>query len=252
VKVSVITPTTGNPFLKECIESVRNQTYKNIEHIVVVDGKSRWEQAEKVLFEAAFPRGESSSDRLLVLPYPTGTDRYNGHRVYGGTTYFADGDYHLWLDDDNVLEPDHVEKLVNLVQEKNLDWAYSLRKIIDKDGNVLCLDDCESLGMWASILHPEDYFVDVNCYFVKKQVAVGITPVWYRKFREPGQMEIDRAIASVLMHQNNKLKFDCTRDYTVRYRVGNTGLSVQAEFFLKGNEAMLQRHNNKLPWKKEA
>ena len=252
MKVSVITPTTGNPFLKECIESVRNQTYKNIEHIVVVDGKSRWEQAEKVLFEAAFPRGESSSDRLLILPYPTGTDRYNGHRVYGGTTYFADGDYHLWLDDDNVLEPDHVEKLVNLVQEKNLDWAYSLRKIIDKDGNVLCLDDCESLGMWASILHPEDYFVDVNCYFVKKQVAVGITPVWYRKFREPGQMEIDRAIASVLMHQNNKLKFDCTRDYTVRYRVGNTGLSVQAEFFLKGNEAMLQRHNNKLPWKKEA
>lgn len=252
MKVSVITPTTGNPFLKECIESVRNQTYKNIEHIVVVDGKSRWEQAEKVLFEAAFPRGESSSDRLLVLPYPTGTDRYNGHRVYGGTTYFADGDYHLWLDDDNMLEPNHIESLVKLVQEKNLDWAYSLRKIIDKDGNVLCLDDCESLGMWASILHPEDYFVDVNCYFVKKQVAVGITPVWYRKFREPGQMEIDRAIASVLMHQNNKLKFDCTRDYTVRYRVGNTGLSVQAEFFLKGNEAMLQRHNNKLPWKKEA
>ena len=249
MKVSVITPTTGNPFLKECIESVRNQTYKNIEHIVVVDGKSRWEQAEKVLFEAAFPRGESSSDRLLVLPYPTGTDRYNGHRVYGGTTYFADGDYHLWLDDDNVLEPDHVEKLVNLVQEKNLDWAYSLRKIIDKDSNVLCLDDCESLGMWASILHPQDFFVDVNCYFVKKEVAVQITPVWYRKFREPGQMEIDRAIAAVLMHPNNKLKFDCTRDYTVRYRVGNTGLSVQAEFFLKGNEAMLQRHNGKLPWK---
>jgi hypothetical protein len=249
MKVSVITPTTGNQFLKECIESVRNQTYKNIEHIVVVDGKSRWEQAEKVLFEAAFPRGESSSDRLLVLPYPTGTDRYNGHRVYGGTTYFADGDYHLWLDDDNMLEPNHIESLVKLVQEKNLDWAYSLRKIIDKDGNVLCLDDCESLGMWASILHPQDFFVDVNCYFVKKQVAVQITPVWYRKFREPGQMEIDRAIAAVLMHPNNKLKFDCTRDYTVRYRVGNTGLSVQAEFFLKGNEAMLQRHNGKLPWK---
>ena len=151
-----------------------------------------------------------------------------------------------------MLEPNHIESLVKLVQEKNLDWAYSLRKIIDKDGNVLCLDDCESLGMWASILHPEDYFVDVNCYFVKKQVAVGITPVWYRKFREPGQMEIDRAIASVLMHQNNKLKFDCTRDYTVKYRVGNTGLSVQAEFFLKGNEAMLQKYNGNLPWKKEA
>ena len=248
MKVSVITPTTGNPFLKECIDSVRKQTYKNVEHIVVVDGRSRWQNAEPILFEATFPRGESSSDKLLVLPYPTGTDRYNGHRVYGGTTYFADGDYHIWLDDDNILEPDHIEKLVKLVQEKNLDWAYSLRKIIDKDGKILCLDDCESLGMWHSILHPKDFFVDVNCYFVKKEVAVGMSPVWYRKFREPGQMEIDRAIAHVLM--NNNLKFDCTRDYTVQYRVGNTGLSVQADFFLQGNQKMLELYNGNLPWKK--
>lgn len=247
MKVSVITPTTGNPYLAECIASVRAQTYQNVEHIVVVDGRERWEKANEILLAAEFPNG--ANEHVCVLPYPTGTNRYNGHRVYGAATYFADGDYHLWLDDDNILEPNHIESLVKLVQEKDLDWAYSLRKIIDKDGNVLCLDDCESLGMWASILHPQDFFVDVNCYFIKKQHAVSITPVWYRKFREPGQMEIDRAIAAVLMHPNNKLKFDCTRDYTVRYRVGNTGLSVQAEFFLRGNEAMLQRHNGVLPWK---
>ena len=247
MKVSIITPTTGNPYLAECIASVRAQTYSNIEHIVVVDGKQRWENADEILLAAEFPNGVN--EHVCVLPYPTGTNRYNGHRVYGAATYFADGDYHLWLDDDNMLEPNHIESLVKLVQEKNLDWAYSLRKIIDKDGNVLCLDDCESLGMWASILHHQDFFVDVNCYFVKKEHAVSITPVWYRKFREPGQMEIDRAIAAVLMHPNNKLKFDCTRDYTVKYRVGNTGLSVQAEFFLRGNEAMLQRHNGVLPWK---
>ena len=247
MKVSIITPTTGNPYLAECIASVRAQTYSNIEHIVVVDGKQRWENADEILFAAEFPNGVN--EHVCVLPYPTGTNRYNGHRVYGAATYFADGDYHLWLDDDNILEPNHIESLVKLVQEKNLDWAYSLRKIIDKDGNVLCLDDCESLGMWASILHPQDFFVDVNCYFVKKEHAVSITPVWYRKFREPGQMEIDRAIAAVLMHPNNKLKFDCTRDYTVKYRVGNTALSVQADFFLRGNEAMLQRHNGVLPWK---
>lgn len=247
MKVSVITPTTGNPFLKECIESVRNQTYKNIEHIVVVDGNERWEKCDSILKELSFPNG--TTEHIFVLPYPTGTDRYNGHRIYGGTTYFANGDYHIWLDDDNVLEPDHIESLVKLVQQNDLHWAYSLRKIIDKDSNVLCLDDCESLGKWASILNPQDFFVDVNCYFVKKDVAVQLSPVWYRKFREPGQMEIDRAIANVLM--NNNLKFDCTRDYTVKYRVGNTGLSVQADFFLRGNEAMMQRHNGNLPWKKQ-
>ena len=247
MKVSIITPTTGNSYLAECIESVRAQTYENIEHIIVVDGKERWEKADSILKASAFPNGVN--EFVCVLPYATGANRYNGHRVYGAATYFADGDYHLWLDDDNMLSPNHVESLVKLVKEKNLDWAYSFRKIIDKDSRILCQDDCESLGMWASILHPQDFFVDVNCYFVKKEVAVQITPVWYRKFREPGQMEIDRAIAAVLMHPNNKLKFDCTRDYTVKYRVGNTQLSVQADFFIQGNKKMLERHNGKLPWK---
>jgi len=251
VKVSVITPTTGSLHLAECIASVREQTYTNIEHIVVVDGKERWEKVDPILYSLKFPNG-NFNEHVCVLPYPTGINRYNGHRVYGAATYFADGDYHLWLDDDNMLESNHVESLVKLVQEKNLHWAFSLRKIIDKDSNVLCLDDCESLGLWSSILHPEDFFVDVNCYFVKKEVAVGMSPVWYRKFREPGQPEIDRAIAGTLMAKQNNLKFDCTRDHTVKYRVGNTGLSVQAEFFLQGNQKMLERYNGKLPWKEHS
>ena len=249
MKVSVITATTGNPFLAECIESVRAQTYKDVEHIVVVDGEERWENTRRLLASISFPRnGQGETDEFVtVLPYATGKNRYNGHRVYGAATYFADGDFHIWLDDDNALEPTHIEKLVKLVQEKNLDWAFSLRKIIDKDSNVLCEDNCESLGLWPSVLHEKDYFVDVNCYFVRKELAVQMSPVWYRKFREPGQMEIDRAIAHVLM--NNNLKFDCTRDYTVKYRVGNTGLSVQAEFFMQGNKKMLEKYNGKLPWK---
>ena len=247
MKVTIITPTTGNPFLKDCIESVRAQTYDNIEHIVVIDGKERAPDALRVFGSAEFPR--ENKEFITILPYATGKNRYNGHRVYGAATYFADGDYHLWLDDDNMLETDHVEKLVNLVMEKKLHWAYSFRKIIDKDNNVLCLDDCESLGKWASILDPRDFFVDVNCYFVAKHVAVMLSPVWYRKFREPGQIEIDRAIAHVLMHPDNKLQFDCTRDYTVKYRVGNTDLSVKADFFLEGNKRMLERHNGNLPWK---
>ena len=247
MKVSIITPTTGNPFLAECIQSVRNQTYKDVEHIVVVDGRDRWETADAVLKRTEFRSGHN--EHLIVLPYATGTDRYNGHRIYGGATYFADGDYHIWLDDDNMLEPNHVESLVKFVQEKNLDWAFSFRKIIDKDGNVLCEDNCESLGLWASVLHPEDYFVDVNCYFVKKQVAIGITPIWYRQARVQGVVEVDRAIASVLMNERNNLLFGTTKQYTVKYRVGNTGLSVRKEFFEKGNAEMLRRYNGNLPWR---
>ncbi len=251
MKVSIITATTGNPFLAECIESVRRQSYANIQHLVVVDGRERNLAAADIFRATDFGRSPDR-EHLVVLPYPTGIDRYNGHRIYGAATFIAEGDFHIWLDDDNTIEPNHVESLVRLVTEKKLQWAYSLRKIIDGDGSVICLDDCESLGRWASILHPQDFFVDVNCYFVAKQIAIGICPIWYRKFREPGQMEVDRAIANALMHANHRLAFDCTRAYTVNYRVGNTQRSVRSEFFLNGNRAMLERHNGTLPWKPAA
>jgi glycosyltransferase involved in cell wall biosynthesis len=251
MKVSIITPTTGNPFLKDCIESVRAQTYKNIEHIIVVDGQERYQKLDPQLVMSLYaPNDSEIKHHIIILPYPTGTNRYNGHRIYGAATFIADGDFHLWLDDDNILEPNHVESLVNLVKEKDLHWAYSFRKIIDKDNNFLCLDDCESLGMWPSILHPKDFFIDVNCYFVKKEIAVRLSPIWYRKFREPGQMEIDRILAHNLLAKESNLKYDCTREYSVRYRVGNTELSVQADFFLKGNQKMLEVYNGNLPWKK--
>ena len=72
MKVSIITPTTGNSYLAECIESVRAQTYENIEHIVVVDGKDRWEKAEPILRASEFPNGRN--EHICVLPYPTGTN----------------------------------------------------------------------------------------------------------------------------------------------------------------------------------
>ena len=134
----------------------------------------------------------------------------------------------------NELKPNHIESLVNVIQEKKLDWAYSLRSIISDSGETICNDDCESLGKYTSVLN--DRFIDLNCFIVKKELAVQIAPIWYRKAREPGVMEIDRAITAILMHEKNNLKFDTNGDYTVKYRVGSTGISVQADFFLRGNE----------------
>ena len=80
-------------------------------------------------------------------------------------------------------------------------------------------------------------------------LAVAISPIWYRKFREPGQPEIDRVICHAL--RQIAPKFDSTYQYSVNYTVGNTGLSVQKEFFEKGNAEMLKRFNGDLPWVKK-
>lgn len=240
-KVTIVTATVGNPRLHDCITSVSNQTHTDIDHLVIVDGPDRYsefqKQREKVL--------NAPYLKVLTLPYSIGKDRWNGHRIYAAGTFMADGDYIMWLDDDNTLEPEHVESLLK-VTETN-DWAYSFRNIVDKDGKFLCKDDCESLGKWASVLHEKDFFIDVNCYFLPTRLAIHLGPAWYRKFREPGKPEVDRVLAHTLM--NNNLKFDTSYKYTVNYTVGNTENSVKPEFFENGNAEMRRRFPNGLPWK---
>jgi len=246
MKVSVITATTGGVRLADCIDSVRNQTYKNIEHYVIVDGSDRWKQTSEILNAMEFPNG--NNEFVIVLPHATGLNRFNGHRIYGGFSFLTNGDYITWLDDDNEFTPNHIESLVKITQEKQLDWAYSLRQIVDSKGEFICNDDCENLGKYKSVLN--DHFVDVSCFFVRRELAVNIAPIWYRQARPPnGMMEVDRALTAVLMHEQNKLKFDSNNDYTVKYRVGSTGISVQTDFFINGNAEMLKRYAGKLPWK---
>ena len=225
--------------MAECIESVRAQTYENIEHIVVVDGKDRWEKAEPILRASEFPNGRN--EHICVLPYPTGTNRYNGHRVYGAATYFADGDYHIWLDDDNMISPNHVESLVKLVQEKNLDWAFSFRKIIDKDNQILCNDDCESLGKWPTF--QGSHHIDTNCYCIKTSIAIHIASVWH------GGWGQDRVFLSAI--SQHFPKWDCTNEYTTCYRVDGGKGSVNAEFFINGNEVMNKKYNGVFPWRQK-
>ena len=234
--VTVITPTTGAPYLRQAIESVKNQTYDNIQHLVVVDGQPKGRVIAK-----EYPHID-----IIDLPYPTGTNRFNGHRIYGASVYLAKGDLVCFLDEDNYYDYTHIESLVDVIQRGN-DWAYSLRKIVDKDGNHVCLDDCESLGKWESCIG--DYFVDVGCFFLPKMIAIQTSPIWYRKAREPGVPEVDRMLTHVL--RNNNLKYDTNANYSLNYRTGNTQLSVQSEFFLQGNKKMLKKYNGDLPWTKK-
>jgi glycosyltransferase involved in cell wall biosynthesis len=245
--VTIVTATTGNPILSNCLQSVKNQTYANIQHLVMVDGPERATAAYAEIEESAVLTQTRKGYRcdVIDLPYSIGRDRWNGHRIYGSGTYIADGDYIMFLDDDNTLAPDHVQSCLDVISGGN-DWSFSFRNIMDREQNFLCQDNCESLGKWASVLHPEDLFVDVNCYFLPRKLAVTISPVWFRKFREPGQLEIDRVISHFL--RQIAPKYDSTYKYTVNYTVGNTENSVQKEFFEKGNANMLQRYGGKLPW----
>ena len=186
--------------------------------------------------------------KMMNLPENTGAGGYNGHRIYAAVPYLIDADYFIFLDEDNWIEPNHVESLVKTVSGN--DWAFSLRKIVDQEDKYICNDDCESLGLWHTCLSQQEFFVDVGCYFLPKNIAIQTAPIWYRRARHPEeQPEVDRILSPFMMQ--NLPKFDTTGQYSVNYRVASRADSVQDSFFIKGNEVMKQKMNGEYPWRKK-
>lgn len=247
-QITIITASTGRQELIRCVQSVKDQTYDNIQHLVVMDGDEAFFRFLKHEGHRIILKTESPKVDVVGVPYSIGKDRWNGHRIYAAGTYMAEGDYVMFLDDDNFIDPDHVESCVRVI-ESGSQWSFAFRKIVNADGTELCKDNCESLGKWPSVLSEQDYFVDVNCHCWPKMMAVAITPFWYRKFREPGQPEIDRVLTAVARQMAPN--YESNYKYSVNYLVAsNSVLSVKPEFFLQGNEEMLRRYNGVLPWVK--
>ncbi len=128
MKVAVVTPTIASEHLAKCIDSVDKQTYEDITHYIFIDGCQYEPKAREILVG-------SSKTRMIELEENVGKGWY-GHRVYAACSFLVNADIIVYLDEDNWLDPCHVQRIVDKIQEGN-DWAYSLRKIYDKDGNFI-------------------------------------------------------------------------------------------------------------------
>ena len=231
MRVAVVTPTIGSEHLVRCVDSVDKQTYSDLTHYVFIDGEhSELSVLDKI--EGA------TKVRKVTLEENVGKGWY-GHRVYSACSFLVNADVICYLDEDNWYEPNHVEKLVDKIKQGN-DWAYSLRKIYDKDGNFLCNDDCESLGKWPVYFNGEVFHIDTSSFAIRRDIAVRIGHAWY------GQWGADRQFFSAL--KTHFPKFDCSNDYTMCYRLDGNPNSVTQEFFDKGNAASAQKYSEGFPW----
>lgn len=116
--VSVITPTWSrqNKLLTRCVPSVQEQTYEDIEHIIVSDGP------DELLRSYAFP----ANVRYYELPEHKLTNGRWGTkaRLYGIEQ--SRGDYIAYLDDDDRYRPKHIEELAGLLDsDTETGFAYS-------------------------------------------------------------------------------------------------------------------------------
>jgi glycosyltransferase involved in cell wall biosynthesis len=234
LSVAIITPTTGGACLLTAIESVGVQDYPNLTHYIIVDGQSYEGDVKRVL-----KKSSCTNCKIVVLPQNTGGKGFNGHRIYAAFSYLLNEDVIMYLDEDNSFTDNHVSSLVTLLNEKNLDWAYSLRKICDYKGNYLLDDNCESLGRWPSYSKRSEYLVDTNCYAIRTKLLTEVGHFWYFP------SGADRVLYhSLKMTTDN---FDTTSLYTVNYCLHKDRFPG-ADFYKKGNDLMEKKYGLPFPW----
>ena len=66
--VTIITATTGSKYLENTLKSVVAQTYENIQHLVVIDGKHRQDDARRQINKWGSPNTD-----VVTVPYSVGT-----------------------------------------------------------------------------------------------------------------------------------------------------------------------------------
>lgn len=228
-RIMVLTPTTGKDTMVKAMQSVIDQTIPT-EHLIVVDGEESYERMGVLVT----PMGKKITQ--IQLPENVGGNGWYGHRVYAAMPLMVNADYILFLDEDNWLEPNHVETMINKIKSKDLMWSYSLRRICNEEGEYIEDDDCESLGRWPTFYDHTVNFVDTNCYCFRREYLVSVAHTFY------GQWGADRPFYKAA---STKLPaFGCTGLATVNYRAPDRLLNM----FKEGN-AVVKKSYETLPWR---
>lgn len=125
--VSIVIPVyNGANYLKCAIDSALNQTYKNIEIIVVNDGSTDNGETEKV--------AKSYGNKIRYI-----------HKENGGVSSALNtgiknmkGNYFAWLSHDDTYYSNHIEENINFLRYHSDDKIipYSCFDFIDKDGKI--------------------------------------------------------------------------------------------------------------------
>lgn len=110
----VVTCYNHEKYIEQCLRSIFNQTYRNIELIVLDDGStdSSAKIIQEVLKDSPFETSFESHENVGVV-----TNRNMGLGL-------IKGDYLLFVDSDNYLDMDYIELLYVKLIETNADIAY--------------------------------------------------------------------------------------------------------------------------------
>ena len=168
-KISVVIPVYNvEKYLKECVDSVINQAYKNLEIILVDDGST--DNGGKMCDEYA-----TIDDRIVVVHRKNGglsAARNTGLRI-------ATGEYVYFLDSDDYIEKNAMSDLMEIFEQEKVDVvffdAYVFYTDCEPDDNVNSYKrkkrytSLNGKDILVKLLENDEYRTPVQLYMYKAE-----------------------------------------------------------------------------------
>ena len=153
----VVTCYNHENYIEQCLRSIFNQTYRNIELIVLDDGStdSSSEVIQEVLKESPCVTTFESHENIGVV------------RTRNKGLNLLNGDYFLFVDSDDFLDERYVEELYNAAINHQADIVYCDLYNFEKDETYLKAQEFDLHNLLES-----NYIS--NCSLVKKTILKGI------------------------------------------------------------------------------
>lgn len=164
--VSIIVRTCGRPcVLRETLQSLRSQTYSNIEIVVVEDG----EDTARDMIVNEF--------KDLNIVYKATGKREGRSKAGNLAMSLAKGKYLNFLDDDDLFFADHVEVLVNALNESECRaaYAFAFETKIDVKGTdpyIYTLGDYETIHKQSfdRVMLCHHNYIPIQCIMFEKSL----------------------------------------------------------------------------------
>ncbi len=189
-KVSVIIPVFNcEKYIEKCILSVINQSYENIEILIINDGST--DDTKKIL--------EKFSEKCIIHNNKNNGIGYS--RNYGIKK--ATGDYITFLDSDDYYETNYISKLVSYAEKYKLDMVVCDIKKVNENYELIGYERTNNFNN-TSLKNNPNLLLDISLGPVNKLYSKSLFGDKNNRFLENSKYE-DAYLLPMLIAQASKI-----------------------------------------------
>lgn len=227
--ISIILPIyNGAKTLKNCLDSLINQTYKDIEIICINDGSS--DNTKEIL-------DEYSVNYNNIKCFHIANSGVFAARAEG--ICHAEGQYIGFVDCDDIVSPFMFERLYSTVIKTNSDMAVCGYKRIDKDSNIVLTEEmCSSKNESYYVDNDKSQLIGINTALWNKIIKTDIVKKYIKLDNAPRMLEDMMFLLGIYPHIK-KICFVNEPLYYYYYSNNSVMLNVSQKDITETMEAMI-------------